>query len=524
MLATVAGLVLLFRPGMRHSTPWRATVTPLASIIGSGFLVVAPLLAFAAGVWALPAMAAIVGLAYLVGSAVRYNIHHTEPIVGGVGRRRRDEVLEWMERASKVALALAYVIAVAFYLELLGAFVLRLFGIHGGVGQKWIASALLALIGGVGLVGGLRKLEALEEYAVSIKLAIIGGFLAALVFHNGDAAVHGTWAIPSLDVSWGWTNVRRLLGAFLIVQGFETSRYLGAEYDGDVRALTMRRAQWIAGVIYLLFVGLSTMLLGVFDTISETGIIDLSDQVASSLPVLLVVGAVMAQFSAAVADTVGSGGLVEEATHERVGRRGVYVTAAVLAAGLLWSVNIFQVIAYAQGLRPLLRHPVGHGGGVRGRPSGRRSQPPLRPLRPPRPADAGHRALRHPGRDHHRRLTRAADVGRSRRRSARGGDEGEDAGADHGDGDGGEEEVGDLGDGLGDGVADQADQPWPEGEAGEDQQQVGDQGHQGRQIAVALLRHQDCGDRRRADEQRDAQRHDADRLAPAMPLVGSRRR
>lgn len=45
----------LFRPALRRSTNWIATVTPLASIIGSGFLVVAPLLAHAVDGWALVA-------------------------------------------------------------------------------------------------------------------------------------------------------------------------------------------------------------------------------------------------------------------------------------------------------------------------------------------------------------------------------------------------------------------------------------------------------------------------------------
>ena len=43
-VATVA-LIGLFLPRVVGSTKWRATVTPLASIIGSGFLILAPLLA-----------------------------------------------------------------------------------------------------------------------------------------------------------------------------------------------------------------------------------------------------------------------------------------------------------------------------------------------------------------------------------------------------------------------------------------------------------------------------------------------
>ena len=85
LAATVVALLAFARPALRRSTRWRATVTPLASIIGSGFLVVAPLLGLTAGRFALLAMAAILVLAYLVGNAVRYNIAHVEEICEAPG-------------------------------------------------------------------------------------------------------------------------------------------------------------------------------------------------------------------------------------------------------------------------------------------------------------------------------------------------------------------------------------------------------------------------------------------------------
>ncbi|HKJ23868.1 MAG TPA: hypothetical protein VKB65_03540, partial [Myxococcota bacterium] len=88
-------------------------------------------------------------------------------------------------------------------------------------------------------------------------------------------------------------------------------------------------------------------LMDVFEEVSETGIIDLSSRVALTLPALLIVGAVMSQFSAAVADTIGSGGLVEEISGGRVARRVTYAGVAVLVILLVWSANIFEVIAYA---------------------------------------------------------------------------------------------------------------------------------------------------------------------------------
>ncbi len=67
-LAVCAAMILaacgLGARRVRSSEGWRATVTPLASIIGSGFLVLAPLLAATVGSWAPVAMTGIVMLAY----------------------------------------------------------------------------------------------------------------------------------------------------------------------------------------------------------------------------------------------------------------------------------------------------------------------------------------------------------------------------------------------------------------------------------------------------------------------------
>lgn len=116
------------------------------------------------------------------------------------------------------------------------------------------------------------------------------------------------------------------------------------------------------------------MLLDTFESVSETGIIDLSSQVAFTLPLLLVLGAAMSQFSAAVADTVGSGGLVEEVTGGRIHRRWTYAGAVGLALMLLWTVDIFSVISsasrafalyYAIQCSMAALHAIGHDRGNR---------------------------------------------------------------------------------------------------------------------------------------------------------------
>lgn len=348
VVAAVAVVIVLSRPRFSHSDRWRATVTPLASIVGSGFLIVAPLLGATVGTLAVVAMIAIVALAYAVGGVMRYQIANVEDIVEADDPDDSTQsTLIWMARTSKLVLAAAYVVAVAFYLELLGAFVLRLAGIQDPTNQKIVASALVVLIGGFGIWRGLGILERLEEGAVDTKLGVIAALLIGLAVYNVAQGVGGDWSLPTVSATWDLTTVRQLLGAFLVVQGFETSRYLRGEYPPEMRIQTMRWAQLSSATIYVVFVGLATVLLGQFQGISETGIIDLSAPVAASLPYLLVIGAVMSQFSAAVADTIGSGGLVEEGTRGRIGKKQTYGAIVVLVLLLLWTTDVLAVIAYA---------------------------------------------------------------------------------------------------------------------------------------------------------------------------------
>ncbi len=341
MIAAVAFLKVPF-----FKTPvWRATVTPLASIIGSGFLIVAPLLGFTVGNWSIVAMLGIVALAYLVGSAVRFNIASKPTENEACGKWQKP--VRIVDRLSNIALSLAYIIAIAFYLELLGAFATRLVEVEIDVVQKLLASALMVLIGVYGAWHGLSGLEKLEKTAVDIKLAVIAGLLAGLALYNSELAISGNWTLPTISTSFDLETVRTLLGAFLIIQGFETSKYLSSAYDTCTRIKTMRYAQLISAAIYVTFIALATVMMDQFGAIKETGIIDMTQTIAISLPYLLMVGAVTSQFSAAVADTIASGGLIEEETGGAVTSSQVYIVATGIILFLLWTSDIFEIIAYA---------------------------------------------------------------------------------------------------------------------------------------------------------------------------------
>ena len=75
----IAGF-LAFSKKLNSSSAWRATLTPLASIMGSGFLVCAPLIGGIAGPASLFFMIGLLVVAYCVGEVIRYNIQYFEPV------------------------------------------------------------------------------------------------------------------------------------------------------------------------------------------------------------------------------------------------------------------------------------------------------------------------------------------------------------------------------------------------------------------------------------------------------------
>src|SRR6185436_18981828 len=110
------------RKDLRH-----ARVTPLASIFGSGFLVIVPILNAAVGPYSVVAMAGVCALAYAMGSVIRFNIRHVEPILEAGEASPR---LLRRERVANLALVLAYAVSVCLYIHILAAFVLGSMGIN----------------------------------------------------------------------------------------------------------------------------------------------------------------------------------------------------------------------------------------------------------------------------------------------------------------------------------------------------------------------------------------------------------
>ena len=341
LIAVVLCGSLLFYPRIANAPLWRATITPLASIIGSGFLVLGPILEVNFGLYAPLVMLALVVVAYLFGSAIRFNIGRIDAVA------HRPRAVERIEPLASAVLAFAYIISVAYYLNLFGAFGVSLTTLDDAYHARLLTSAVFLLSLIVGWSKGFSALERMEQVSVGIKLAIIAGLLFGLGVHFAKTAQSGALIFNPATVS-GWPALTLIFGLIVTVQGFETSRYLGHSYDAKTRIRSMRLAQNLSAVIYMVYI---VLLAYVFApgtmALNETSIIDMMQIVAPILPLLLVAAALSAQFSAAVADTSGSGGLIAEVSGNRISPRLAYAVLVVFGLFLTWTSNIFEIIAYA---------------------------------------------------------------------------------------------------------------------------------------------------------------------------------
>lgn len=336
--------IVLCLPRLRQSFQWRATVTPLASIIGSGFLIIAPLLHSVMGKWALLGIVLLSILAYALGSVIRFNIRHAEPELAS----NQQSSIMTLEKASQWALGAAYAISVAFYISLFAAFVFDRLSISDTTYIKLFTSGLLVIIMVVAWLRGARGLETIELFAVTIKLAIIVGVLAALATY--DIQVQSAWfqheAIQALS---HFETVSMLAGMLMVTQGFETTRFMGNNYTPEQRIKASRYAQWIAIFLYVVFIGLTCPIFLNFPIteLNETTISYTLGQAIWVLPILLLVAATASHLSAALADTIGGGGLLKELFHLPISPQFYYVLVIAIAGILVWSSNVFEIINLA---------------------------------------------------------------------------------------------------------------------------------------------------------------------------------
>jgi hypothetical protein len=322
-----------------------ATSTPLSSIFGSGFLVIVPVLAEAVGSWSVLAMALVCLLAYAVGSVVRFNIRQAEPVLAG----EPGEATLSFERASDLALIVAYVVSVCLYLHILSAFVLG--GLHADTmfNENILTTVVIVFITAVGMTKGLKTLDILEEWGLWITLLIIALLLLGFAFHDWNAwrSPAGIVLVDSLPHT-PWEVVTIVAGTLIVVQGFETTRYLGDIFDTDTRVRASRWSQILSTVVYVVFVALA---LPVVHTLNghynDNSLIEL---VRTAVPILvapLVIAAALSQFSAAVADTMAATGNIEEVTGGHLKMKWACAMVGLGAVAISWSSNTLEILALA---------------------------------------------------------------------------------------------------------------------------------------------------------------------------------
>jgi len=331
---------------MNESTKkmFSATSTPLASIFGSGFLVIVPILAGAVGPYAWLAMACVCCLAYAMGSVIRFNIRNAEPLLEAGTAPHRAALFE---RTSDLALVVAYAISVCLYIRILAAFLLGGLGIDTALNEHILTVAVISIIGLVGYTKGLDMLQNLEKIALGVTLMIIVLLLAGFAFYDVKAFTGPGIQLPKMpDNSW-WQILTTVGGTLIVVQGFETSRYLEEEFDNEIRIRSCRLSQIISTGVYIVFILLAIPLMHFLGAkVEDSALIMLAGKASVLLPVPLVIAAVLSQFSAAVADTIGGGGNMAEATKQHVDSRHAYVLICGIAM-MVASFDTLTVLALA---------------------------------------------------------------------------------------------------------------------------------------------------------------------------------
>lgn len=322
-----------------------ATSTPLASIFGSGFLVIVPILAGAVGAYSVIAMAGVCLLAYAVGSVVRYNIIHAEPVLAD----RPSEATLSLERASDLALVLAYIISVCLYLHILASFVLGSFHLDTELNENLMTTAVIVVIMVIGLTKGLDVLSVLEEWALYITLAIIALLLLGFAYYDWTAwQAPAGFTLPKSKAHTPWEILTIVAGTLIVVQGFETTRYLGKTFDAGVRVSASRWSQIISTFVYILFVAVAMPLVHTLNgQYNDNSLIKLAGTASSLLIVPLIIAAALSQFSAAVADTIAATGNMEETTHKHLKARWGTILVGGGAIMLSWSSTTLEILAIA---------------------------------------------------------------------------------------------------------------------------------------------------------------------------------
>ena len=331
----------LYRPKLQASAGYRATVVPLANIMDVGFIVMAPVIVLLAGYGAPLFMLGLCLVAIAAGFTISYNIRHYEPLAGtGGGVNRVAAVAQW-------SLLAASVVNIAYYAQLMMTLVLEPLGLFT---DNRVTVTAAIVLGGLALYAyrfGIGPLSRIAERTTAFNLAAVVTVVVAFLAFNIFEAIGGNFDYPAYDPP-DEDNLRKLVGFFALVQGFEAARYIGAQFGPEVRIAAMRRAQLVAYGVFVLLIGTSLLLFARFRPEPDiTAIFVIAKEVTPFLPWLLLIAAIGSQASAIIGATTSRSGLLIESTHETMKRKFTFIALLVPAIVIVLVADVLAAVALA---------------------------------------------------------------------------------------------------------------------------------------------------------------------------------
>lgn len=316
VVVLVGVAVVLYRPRVQSSERYQALVVPLANIMDVGFLVLSPVIVLLVGYDAPWFMLGLCLVAMSAGWVMSYNIRNYEPLVGIPDRTHSvAAVANW-------ALFVASMVNIAYYAQLLTTLVLLPMRIYTEDRATWASVGLLLAVTLLGYRGFLPLLNRIGDRTTAFNLAAIFAVLASFAAYNISEAIAGRWELAPFEPAVDSSDIRKVIGFFAMVQGFEASRYIGSRYSGELRIRTMRSAQLISAVVFVALIALSLLLFSsVRPAPNATAIFVIAGSVSPYLPWLIVLAAFGSQLSAITNATSSRSDLLIEATRGFVDRK-----------------------------------------------------------------------------------------------------------------------------------------------------------------------------------------------------------
>jgi hypothetical protein len=333
------------KPRSHRSSLLFATVTPLASILGSGLLIIVPVLERTLGALAVFGAVGVCVVAWLVGSVIRHNVATVEALEA---QGELDRATRRVGTIADAVIVVAYVISVALYLRIMAQYMVQLVIPDGSeLMESLIAATAVVAIVTIGIIRGFDGLDFLDRVSVVAVLALTALMVGVFIAHDGGLIGAGSLGLPPVADSDPLQIARVLGGIVITVQGFETIRYLGDEYTRGTRIRASRVAQLVAAGIYIVFVVVATPVMGLgTDAGADNSLLDITARVAPWLAIPLVLSAVLSQFSAAIADTGAADGNLRALNRWFHGPRP-YLISGVAAVAIVLTLPTLVIVATA---------------------------------------------------------------------------------------------------------------------------------------------------------------------------------